>query len=509
MAKTVTMDEVKKHTQSGDMWVVVDGLVYDISKFAAMHPGGERVMKNHAGKDASEAFWELHRRDVLDRYQRLVVAKVAGVKLPEKPQLMSTVPYAEMIALQGYKSPYFSPSHIEMKKHLRQELTEKYSAECQALDVAGKYPTPELYKRIASTGVLISCLGPGPWLNGHTIGGIKGEDFNTFHEMIFQQEVARMGSQGFTDGLGGGLGIGLPPVAYFAPPVLKKRVLTEVLSGDKRICLAISEPYVGSDVAQIKCTAEKTPCGKYYIVNGEKKWITGGVFADYFVTAVRTGGAGMGGISMLVVPRSEGVRTKQIQTTYSQSAGTAYVMFTDVKVPVENLLGKENKGFMCIMANFNHERWGMVVALAERCRVVIEECFKWAVQRKVFGKPLITQAVVRQKLAEMAAGAESLQHWLDAITFQMTQMSLQQQTKRLGGPMSLLKYHSTRVSCKIADNAAQIFGGRAVTKSGMGYKVEQFIRNYKFSAILGGSEEVMADFAIRTATKGISKEAKL
>eukprot|EP01059_Diplonema_ambulator_P002923 TRINITY_DN12553_c0_g1_i1.p1 TRINITY_DN12553_c0_g1~~TRINITY_DN12553_c0_g1_i1.p1 ORF type:complete len:522 (+),score=201.30 TRINITY_DN12553_c0_g1_i1:43-1566(+) len=506
--KAVTIDEVKMHNKPGDMWIAVDGLVYDISKFAPMHPGGERVMRNYAGKDGTEVFFELHRREVLDKYQRLVVARLDGAAPASKVPTLSTVPYSEMIAYQGYKSPYFQESHIAMKKRLREQMS-VYYAECHALDVAGKYPTPELYKKFAMTGNLISCLGPGPWLKGHTIAGIKGEDFDSFHEMIFHQENARLASQGFTDGLGGGLGIGLPPVAYFAPPALKKRILTEVLSGDKRICLAISEPYVGSDVAQIKCTAEKTPCGKYYIVNGEKKWITGGVFADYFVTAVRTGGSGMGGISMLLVPRSEGVVTKQIQTSYSQSAGTAYVMFTDVKVPVENLIGKENKGFMCIMANFNHERWGMIVAIAERCRVVIEECFKWAVQRKVFGKPLISQPVVRQKLAEMAAGTESLQHWLDAITYQMCNMSLQEQTKSLGGPMSLLKYHSTRVSCKVADNAAQIFGGRAVTKSGMGYKVEQFIRNYKFSAILGGSEEVMADFAIRQATKAISKDAKL
>eukprot|EP01060_Flectonema_neradi_P011121 TRINITY_DN18182_c0_g1_i1.p1 TRINITY_DN18182_c0_g1~~TRINITY_DN18182_c0_g1_i1.p1 ORF type:complete len:508 (+),score=70.63 TRINITY_DN18182_c0_g1_i1:45-1568(+) len=507
MSKVITLSELSQHKQEGDMWIAVDGLVYDISKFARMHPGGERVLKGYAGRDASEEFWELHRQDVLIRYQRLVIGKLEGKKESEVP-LITNIPYAAMGVNQGFVSPYFNKSHLMLQQKLR-AWHKTVLPECTAIDSAGKPIPAELYKKFAEQGTLASCLGPGPWLKGMNIGGIKGEDFDPFHEMIFQQEFARLGSQGFTDGLGGGLGIGLPPVAYFGSNALRREVIPAVLGGDKRICLAISEPYVGSDVAQIKCTATKTPCGKFYIVNGEKKWITSGMYADYFSTAVRTGGPGVGGISMLLIPRTEGVVTKLISTSYSPSAGTAYVMFTNVKVPVGNLLGEENKGFKCIMANFNHERWGMVVAIAERCREVIEETFKWATQRKVFGKPLIAQPVIRNKIAEMTAGTEALQTWLDVITFQMKNLSFPEQARKLGGPIALLKYHSTRVSHKVADNAAQIFGGRAVTKSGMGSKIEIFVRTQKFSAILGGAEEVMADFAIRQASRGISKSARL
>jgi alkylation response protein AidB-like acyl-CoA dehydrogenase len=101
--------------------------------------------------------------------------------------------------------------------------------------------------------------------------------------------------------------IGLPPVMHFAKPELKARVIPEVLSGSKRIALAVSEPFAGSDVANIRATAVKSPCGKFYIVNGIKKWITNGTFADYFTLAVRTGKAGMGGISVLLVERGPGV----------------------------------------------------------------------------------------------------------------------------------------------------------------------------------------------------------
>jgi len=128
---------------------------------------------------------------------------------------------------------------------------------------------------------------------------------------------------------------------------MKETVLPRVLSGKDRICLAISEPEGGSDVANIVTRADKTADGKYFIVNGIKKWITNGHHSKYFVVAVRTGeaSAGMGSISLLLLERGmEGLRTKIIKTSYSSAAGTSLVLMEDVKVPVKNLLGTENGG---------------------------------------------------------------------------------------------------------------------------------------------------------------------
>jgi len=128
------------------------------------------------------------------------------------------------------------------------------------------------------------------------------------------------------------------------------------MRGEKTICLAITEPYAGSDVAGLRTEAKMTADGKYYILNGEKKWITNGVFSDFFTVAVRTGGPGMGGISLLLVERTmPGVTTRQMKCTGVWPSGTTYIAFEDVKVPVENLIGKENEGFKYIMSNFNHE----------------------------------------------------------------------------------------------------------------------------------------------------------
>lgn len=143
--------------------------------------------------------------------------------------------------------------------------------------------------------------------------------------------------------------IGLPPVLNFGSPELKSKIIPEVLSGKKYIALAISEAFAGSDVAGLRCTATKTPDGKHYIVNGTKKWITNGTFADYFSTGVRTDK----GLSMLLIERGEGVETKPIKTSYSPAAGTAYITFDNVKVDAKNLLGQENKGLQVILSNFN------------------------------------------------------------------------------------------------------------------------------------------------------------
>jgi alkylation response protein AidB-like acyl-CoA dehydrogenase len=167
------------------------------------------------------------------------------------------------------------------------------------------------------------------------------------------EEFSSSGLNDFLSGFGGGMIIGLPPVLVFGAPELRDRISQLVLSGEKRICLAITEPFAGSDVAKIKTTATLTSCGKFYLVNGIKKWITNAHFCDYFTTAVRTGGSGMDGISVLLVERGPGVRTKIIKTSGSSSSGTAYVFFENAKVPVANTLGKVNEGFKVIMFNFN------------------------------------------------------------------------------------------------------------------------------------------------------------
>merc|ERR1712217_120205 len=260
-------------------------------------------------------------------------------------------------------------------------------------------------------------------------------------------------------------------------------------------------------MGNITCTARRE--GDFYIVSGVKKWITGGRTADYFATAARTGGAGKSGISFLLIERDDTVQTKQLKTSYTSAAGTAYVIFEDTRVPVGNLLGKENQGFKLVMANFNHERWAMACGGNRLSRLVVEECFKWSMQRTVFGKKLIEQPVIREKLAHMVAQVESCQCWIEQVTHQMNGMTYEEYNAKLGGVIALLKLQQTRVANFVSDQSCQIFGGRALTRTGMGAIVEKFQKTNKFGAILGGSEEIMADLGIRQAIASFPKSSKL
>jgi alkylation response protein AidB-like acyl-CoA dehydrogenase len=303
-------------------------------------------------------------------------------------------------------------------------------------------------------------------------------------------------------GLAGGMVIGLPPVLKLALPEIKQRVVPPVLKGTKVICLAITEPTAGSDVASLKTTAVKE--GDHYIVNGEKKWITNGIFADFFTVAVRTDADAKGakGISLLLLEKSmPGVKTRKMKCSGVWSSGTTYVTFEDVKVPLTHLIGKENKGFQLIMRNFNHERFGICAMTNRFSRVCLEDALVFANKRKTFGKTLVQHDVIRWKLAEMARLIESTHAWLENITYQLQTMHKMEADIKLGGATALLKVQCTKVFEYCAREAAQIFGGLGYTRGGQGERVERLSREVRAMAVPGGSEEVMLDLGIRQTKK--------
>ncbi|KAK3681430.1 acyl-CoA dehydrogenase/oxidase [Podospora appendiculata] len=505
---TFTRDEVAKHNTEDSTWFIIDTVVYDVSDFLDAHPGGEAVLRQVAGTDATTAFYNLHRHEVLSKYADLAVGTIQGEKqsiLSPKPGDLSPVPYAEPLWLTpAFKSPYYKDSHRKLQRAFREFVDVHITPVALECERNGTHITQDLIEKMSAAGVLHMRMGPGKHLHGVNLlnGAVDGKEFDYFHDMIMSQEGVRPGCRGFQDGNMAGMVIGLTCILnYCKDPAMKKRISDEVFSGQKKICLAITEAFAGSDVAGLRATAVKTPDGKHYIVNGTKKWITNGVFSDYFVCGVNTGK----GLSVLLIERGEGVETKAIKTSYSAAAGTTYITFDNVKVPVENLLGEEHKGIYVILSNFNHERWTMTCATIRYMRLVVEESLKWAHQRLVFGKRLIDQPVIRLKLAKMIALCESHQSWLETITYQMCNMSYAEQAKHLGGPIGLLKMSSTRAAHEVADDAVQIWGGRGLTQTGMGRVIENFQRTYKFDAILGGAEEVLGDLGVRQAMKFMPK----
>lgn len=401
---------------------------------------------------------------------------------------------------QAFNNPgYYNESHKKLRATCREFVEEEVMPNCHDWDEAGEIPQ-EVYKKIAAKGLLAIAVGR-PWPKEYIGECPLGVEPDYFHELIIFDELARCGSGGFMWGLAGGMVIGLPPVLKWATPEVKKRVVPAVLKADKVICLAITEPTAGSDVANIKTTAVRE--GDHYIVNGEKKWITNGVFADYFTVAVKTDPKGGGkGISLLLVEKSmPGVKTRKMKCSGVWSSGTTYVTFDDVKVPVSNLIGKENKGFQLIMRNFNHERFGICAMTNRFSRVCFEDSLKFAVKRKTFGKQLIQHDVIRWKLAEMARMIESTHAWLENTVYQLQTMHPMEADMKLGGVTALLKVQCTKVMEYCAREAAQIYGGLSYSRGGQAERVERLNREVRAMAVPGGSEEVMLDLGIRQHRK--------
>merc|ERR1719408_766549 len=183
------------------------------------------------------------------------------------------------------------------------------------------------------------------------------------------------------------------------------------------------------------------------------------------------------------------------------SSGTTAVEFDNVKVPHKNLIGVENQGFSVIMKNFNHERWGFVIQASRLARCLVEECWKYCLKRKTFGKTLVEHPVIRWKLAEMARQVEGTHHWLENLTHQLNTMPSAVANDVLGGPIALAKAHATKVFEFCAREASQVFGGNAYTRSGLGEKIERLYRDVRAYAIPGGSEEILLDLSVRQALK--------
>jgi len=245
--------------------------------------------------------------------------------------------------------------------------------------------------------------------------------------------------------------------------------------------------------------------GDYWIVTGTKKWITNGTFADYFTTGCKT----ETGFTVMLIERGPGVSTKIIKTAYSSVAGTAFVVFDKVRVPVANTLGKVGNGMQVILSNFNHERWMVVATSISAQRLIVEECLKWSTQRIVFGKPLTSQAIIRAKLASMISRVEACQNWFESTTYQMNNMNYSQQADKLAGPIGLLKQFVSRAGRETAEDATQVFGGRALTVTGMGKLIENYHRTSGFDAILAGAEDVLGDLGVRQALKKIPRDVRL
>ena len=197
---------------------------------------------------------------------------------------------------------------------------------------------------------------------------------------------------------------------------MKARVLPQILSGEKISALAITEPCGGSDVANLRTTARRE--GDHFVVNGSKTFITSGMRADFITLAVRTGGPGASGVSLILIEgQPEGLQRTSLKKMGWWCSDTATLYFENCRVPAENLIGKEGEGFRAIMLNFNDERLHGAAGAISAARVCLEEAIGYARERETFGKPIIQHQVIRHKLVDMAQRIEASQAMLEMLTW--------------------------------------------------------------------------------------------
>jgi len=372
-------------------------------------------------------------------------------------------------------SPFLTPEHEAFRAMLRRFVTTEIEPFAAQWDEAGEFPR-ELYLKAAAIG-LLGLRFPEEY---------GGTPCDRFMSMIAAQELARAGSGGVAASLMSHT-IGAPPIVYGGSAELKARVLPEILAGRKISALAITEPGGGSDVASLATTARRD--GDHYVVRGEKTFITSGMRADYYTVAVRTGGDGAGGVSLLLIERdTPGFARTPLKKMGWWASDTATLHFDDCRVPAGNLIGPEHGGFRLIMKNFNSERLGMAAGCASAARVCVEEAIGYARERRTFGKRLSEHQVIRHKIVDMAQRVAATQAMLEMLIWRL---------ERSDNPVAevcMCKNQATQTLAFCASEAVQIFGGAGYMR---GPKVERIYREVKVNAIGGGTEEVMKDLASR------------
>jgi acyl-CoA dehydrogenase len=361
--------------------------------------------------------------------------------------------------------PPFTAAHEALRTEVRAYVESELRPHAPAWEDARWFPG-EVFHRLAERG----------WL------GLKyGKGADWVADAVFTEELSRCGSGGVAAGIGAHVGIATPPIAGFGTEAQQERWLAPAVRGEKIAALAITEPDTGSDVAAIRTHARRVDGG--WVVNGAKTYITNGVRADFYVTAVRTRpGGGHGGLSFLVIERGDGVSASALEKLGWHASDTAEIAFEDVAVPEENLLGEEGRGFYLIVANFQWERLLMALGAVGSMRCSLERTVALLRDRPV-------SQSVRHRVAELATSLEVG----TALTYQALRRFLD------GGDavreVTMAKLLTQRANFELQDACFQLFAdlGHADAED-----LARAARDARLGPIGGGTDEIMKEILGKT-----------
>jgi acyl-CoA dehydrogenase len=366
--------------------------------------------------------------------------------------------------------PYLTESHHILRTQIQKFVAREIAPYVDQWEREKTFPR-DLYRKAGEAGF----LGMG------YPEKYCGTPCDIFHELVYTEEIIRCGSVGLASSLGCS-SIGLPPVLALGSPEQKERFIPPVLQGERIAVLGVTEPGGGSDVANLRTRAVRQ--GNHYVVNGSKTFITSGTRADLVTTAVRTGGPGPKGISLLLIEKGTPGFTvsRNIEKMGWHASDTAELSFMDCEVPAENLLGEENQGFKGIMLNFEKERLYLAIEAYTVAEMALELSIGYAREREAFGKPLTGFQVTRHKLAEMATSVEAAKRF----TYSVADMIGNRQ--KAMKEVCMAKNFATSVCDRVVYDAVQIHGGYGYCRE---YLVERLYRDSRLFSIGGGTYEIM------------------
>ena len=374
-------------------------------------------------------------------------------------------------------SPFLTPAHDAWRRQLRAFVDTHIAPNLSEWDAASDFPD-SLYVEAAKAGI----LGMG---FREDLGG-TGEDIDLWDRILFAEEFFRLGSGVVFADLATPW-IALPPIINGGSPEMLDRVARPVLAGEKKIAFAVTEPGGGSDVSGFTTTAERK--GDVFVVNGGKTLISGALKADFLLTAVRTGGPGMGGLSMLLIETDRpGVSRGPVPGLQWYNRNNGWLQFDNVEVPVSNLIGVENRGFAGLASQFNIERFSGISATLAMARTCIAEAIAFARERQTFGKRLIDHQSMRHKIVEMIQRLKAAYAFLDILVWRFSR------GETPVADLALLKVQATTTLEHCARESLQVLGGRAYTGDN---RVERIYREARIFVIGGGSEEILRDLAAK------------
>ena len=376
-------------------------------------------------------------------------------------------------------SIWTTPERQELRKSVRAFAEREILPHVDEWECAGELPR-DLSRKAAAAGL----LGVG---FPESVGGEGGDAADV---AIICEELHEAGTPGGVFASLFTVGIAVPHMIASGDGRLIDTYVRPTLAGEMIGSLAITEPGGGSDVGHLRTTAVRD--GDHYVVNGAKTYITSAVRGDYIVAAVRTGGPGAAGISMLVIEKgTPGFEvSRKLAKMGWRSSDTAELSFSDARVPAENLVGAENSGFLQIAQAFVSERIGLAVQAYSSAQRCLDITVGWCRDRETFGKPLISRQTVQNTLAEMARRIDVAR----VYSRHVIERQLAGDTDLIA-PVCFAKNTAVEAGEWVANQAVQLFGG-------MGYmaesEVERQYRDMRILGIGGGTTEIMTSLAAKT-----------